>query len=154
MELYKIEELLNKYDEGNTSLKEEQTLREYFTSEDVPAHFQSYKMIFGFSSKARTDSYPKNVQLKSKKFKLAMVGIAASIILAVGIFSTLDMGMGQANIDQQNMASNLGTIEDPEEAYFKAKETLQMVSEVFNNGQEGLTYVEEFDKNKDKYIKQ
>lgn len=152
MEPYKIEELVNKYEEGNTSIKEEQTLRDYFTTGDVPPHLQSYKMIFGFTSKARLESYPGTIKLKSRKFSLAMVGIAASIILAVGIFTTLNMV--QDNTDQQNIATNLGTIEDPEEAYLKAKETLQMVSEVLNNGQEGLTYVEEFDKNKNKYLKQ
>ena len=47
---------------------------------------------------------------------------------------------------------NLGTIEDPEQAYLKTKETLKMIAEVFNDGREDLEYLDEFNKTKDKFI--
>ena len=43
MELNKIEQLLNKYLEGETSLTEEQTLQEFFNSSQVPSHLLSYQ---------------------------------------------------------------------------------------------------------------
>lgn len=152
MELTNIESLLLKYEEGNTSLEEERALKDYFTSEEVPDHLKEYKMIFAFSTKAKKASYSKEVKVDAKKRssynKLAWTGIAASIILAAGLFTT--MNFGKEDLNQEN----LGTIEDPEEAYLKAKETLQIVSQVLNTGQEELTYVVEFDKAKNKYIKQ
>ncbi len=151
MELTNIESLLLKYDEGKTSLEEERVLKKYFSSEKVPDHLKPYKMVFAYTAKAKTESYSREVELKrNNKFfsnKLAWTGIAASVILAVGLFATLNTG--DENLNQEN----LGTIEDPEEAYLKAKETLQIVSEVLNTGQDELTYVVEFDKAKNKYIK-
>lgn len=148
MELTNINALLLKYEEGMTTLEEEKTLQDFFTSQDVPDHLKDYQRIFAFTARAKKDAYKRPVKVKSPKYKLAFVGVAASIILAAGIFTTLDSN--QSNINEQN----LGTIENPEEAYLKTKEALQMVSEVFNTGQQELTYVEEFDKNKNKYLKQ
>lgn len=152
MELTNIESLLSKYEEGKTSLEEEKALKDYFLSGNVPDHLREYRMMFAFTAKAKTASYSKDVvirpQQKFKHNKLAWTGIAASIILAAGIFTTSYFGNDALNQE------NLGTIEDPEEAYLKAKETLQIVSQVLNTGQDELSYVVEFDKAKNKYIKQ
>lgn len=151
MELIKIESLVHKYEEGRTTLEEERSLRDFFASGNVPDHLKSYKAIFVYTTKAKIESYPKEVDVNgfkhSRTKKFAWVGIAAGIILAAGIFTTLNFGNEKLNVQQ------LGTIEDPEEAYLKAKETLQLVSQVLNTGQNELTYVIEFDKAKDKYIK-
>lgn len=147
MELIKIESLLKKYDEGETSLKEEKILKEYFSSEETPDHLKEYRSIFNFSIKEKEISYPKEIKVKSRKKSYAFIGIAASIILAIGIFTY--------QYDEQNQLSynELGTIENPEEAFLKTKEALQMVAEVLNNGQEELQYVEEFNNTTSKYIK-
>lgn len=148
MELNKIEALLAKYEEGNTSLAEEKQLQEFFTTREVPPHLWEYRMIFGYTKKERTAIYTNDIKVSSPRRILAFVGIAASIILAIGAFTSLEMGQ-QQDLSQQN----LGTIEDPEEAYLKTKETLQMVAQVLNNGTEELIYVEEFNNTTNKYIK-
>ena len=38
----KIDELLDKYFEGETSCEEERELRRFFTEEEVPEHLQTY----------------------------------------------------------------------------------------------------------------
>ncbi len=43
-----IEELLNKYFEGETSSEEEQQLRTYFSSGEVPEHLIVYKPLFAY----------------------------------------------------------------------------------------------------------
>ena len=48
MELTKIEELLEKYFEGNSNETEEQVLKSYFLQENVAPHLQKYKALFGF----------------------------------------------------------------------------------------------------------
>ncbi len=45
-----IEELLEKYFEGETSLLEEKQLQDFFQGEDVPAHLESYKAQFNMST--------------------------------------------------------------------------------------------------------
>ena len=148
MELIDIERLLIKYDEGETSLAEEKILKEYFLKNKVPAHLSQYKSLFFFSSSEKNKSSKVEFRVKDKRKKFSLYGIAAAILLALGIF-------GFYNNQQQELEQqNLGTIENPEEAYLKAKETLQLVSEVLNNSKEQLTYVDEFENVTDKYIKE
>ncbi len=150
MELTRIEALLEKYEEGATSLAEEKMLKEYFANGDVPEHLWGYRMIFGFTAKAKKTSYPYKLNVKkragSKRRLYSLFGIAASLALALGVYYY------QENNQPQLMANDYGTIEDPEEAYLKTKETLQMIAEVFNDGKEDLVYIKEFNKTKDKFI--
>lgn len=147
MELNKLESLLKKYDEGNTTLSEEKQLQDYFTSEEIPGHLQDYKIIFAYTSNEKNMTYPGKFQLKSKKTRSFYIGIAASILLAIGIFAW------QYSKQDEMSQHNLGTIEDPEEAYQKTKEALQMVAEVFNTGREDLEYLKEFNETKNKFLK-
>lgn len=149
MELTKIEELLARYEEGQTTLVEERVLKDYFTKEEVPAHLNEYQSLFTYAAKAKTATYDKEVPYKRTKKRFAFVGIAVSIVIAIGLFVALNNNP-VSELEQQQ----LGTIEDPEEAYLKAKETLLLVSGALNFGKEELAYVEEFDKAKDKYIKE
>ena len=41
-----IQSLLDKYMEGTTTLEEEDILHQYFTSSDVPAEWEDYRMLF------------------------------------------------------------------------------------------------------------
>lgn len=148
MESDKIQALLDKYEDGYTSLAEEKLLQDYFSSGNVPAHLQEYRLLFSYTKKERLSSYDQEVKVGTRKRGFAFAGIAASIILAVGLFASLNSG------SEELYQQDLGTIEDPEEAYYKAKETLQMVSSIFNTGTEELAYIEEFDKAKNKYIKE
>lgn len=147
MELDKIETLVGKYEEGDTTLAEEKILQEYFTTAQVPPHLEQYKLLFSYTTRERASTYTGKVELKSKKKRYAFVGIAASILLAVGLFVSVNSGQ------EEFAKQDLGSIEDPEEAYYKAKETLQMVATVLNTGKEDLKYVEEFDKARSRYLK-
>jgi hypothetical protein len=55
-----IEDLLERYFEGNTSAAEEETIRRFFTSGDVPKHLAMYTPLFVFFEneirKAETDN--------------------------------------------------------------------------------------------------
>ena len=46
MELNNIERLLEKYEEGQTTLQEEAQLKHYFTTETVAPHLEVYRTIF------------------------------------------------------------------------------------------------------------
>ena len=92
MELDKIEALLVKYDEGETTLAEEKILQEYFSTAKVPPHLEHYRLLFAYTTRESTSSYSGKVALGSKKRRFAFVGIAARIILAVGICVSINSG--------------------------------------------------------------
>jgi hypothetical protein len=149
MELNELRNLLQKYEEGETSLQEEKDLKMYFSSNEVPEEFIAYKNIFNFSVESRKIEFSKDSRLKSAPTrKWTYAGVAASILIIMSFFFFNDLT--NKKLEDQN----LGTIEDPEQAYLKTKETLQMVADVFSDGREDLKYLNEFNKTKNKFIKE
>ena len=53
MELVKIDYLVEKYFQGETSIAEEKELRSYFSSLDVAPHLEQYKAVFGYFTKQK-----------------------------------------------------------------------------------------------------
>ena len=148
MELNNLRKILQKYEEGETSLKEERDLKEYFSTNEIPEEFVAYKSIFNFNIDAKKIEYKKEILVESvPRKKWALAGIAASILIVMSFLFFNDFTNNKLE-DQ-----NLGTIEDPEQAYLKTKETLQMVANVFSDGKEDLQYLNEFNKTKNKFIK-
>lgn len=86
----RIEELLNKYFEGNTSTEEEKELRSFFSSGDVPPHLLAYKPMFAYfdeeiATVREVDSAPVR---RNKHIVLYLLsGVAAAILLVLGIRS-------------------------------------------------------------------
>lgn len=148
MELEKISVLLKKYEAGKTSLAEEKILREYFSNQQVPEDLKAYQAIFTFSEvqKEKKSTVEANLPKPVKSYKHLWTGIAASIILLVGIFLFQDGS-------NELQGSELGTIQDEEEALIKSMETLKMVSKLMNESKQDLIYLKEFNKTKDKFIK-
>ena len=94
----KIDELLDKYFEGETSCEEERELRRFFTEEEVPEHLQTYRPLFAYlnreatsmaeptEEKSVTTESAKEVPAQRKPFRLyrtfyAVSGIAAGLLL-------------------------------------------------------------------------
>ena len=74
MALNKIEQLLEKYFEGETSIAEEQVLKEYFNTENVAPHLEMHKPLFCYFSDAKTDKMNFTPVLPSKKRKNTILG--------------------------------------------------------------------------------
>ena len=147
MELNNLRNILQKYEDGDTSLQEERDLKKFFSSEEVPEEFIAYKSIFNFNVESRKIEFSKDSQLKfTPKTKWAYAGVAASILIIMSFLFFNELS-NKALEDQ-----NLGTIEDPEQAYLKTKETLKMVADVFSEGRDDLKYLNEFNKTKNKFI--
>lgn len=99
-----IEELLNRFFEGETSNKEEQQLYDFFSRKDIPEHLLRYKPVFNYfesdlkeelielteptewnQSKESTDN-------KTRKYRInILVGIAASLLILL-MLSPLFLG--------------------------------------------------------------
>lgn len=88
MESIKIEKLIEKYLEGNTSLQEETVLKNYFSKEIVAPHFQEYQPLFNYLVSAKEESCSKTISLPSTKSKTnrKWMAIAASVALIVSVF--------------------------------------------------------------------
>lgn len=145
MELSKIEKLLERYDEGKTSLAEEKLLREYFLRNDIPENLRSYQLMFMFSNKQVNEKLPEQPEEKLTNKWYLWTSIAAIFIVAMGVFFFND--------NSRNLNENdLGTITEEEIALEKAKETLAMVSQFMNEGKSDLVYLKEFNNTKNKII--
>ncbi|WP_197027669.1 hypothetical protein [Prevotella sp. 10(H)] len=80
-----IDNILEKYFEGLTSLEEEKTLRQYFRQPEIEERHKMYAPMFNFFSEER-----KEISIEKKKRKIplyAWVSIAASILLLITVKS-------------------------------------------------------------------
>ncbi len=146
MELHNIEKLLERYEEGKTSLAEEKLLRKFFKNEDVPDHWRKQQMIFRFSAEEAEKKLKSTPQIRSGKDWYLKESIAAILIVAMGLFFYYDPA-------KELNENDLGTITEEEVALEKAKETLAMVSQFMNEGKSELIYLKEFNNTTHKIIK-
>ncbi|QXP67838.1 hypothetical protein [Polaribacter sp. AHE13PA] len=89
MELANIEKLVEKYENAETSLQEETTLRNYFTGGNVAPHLQEYEYMFNYFATSKDETYTKTIELepkKSKKRNLKWLSVAASVVLLFSVF--------------------------------------------------------------------
>ncbi|MFV8347502.1 hypothetical protein [Flavobacterium sp. ZB4P13] len=145
MESVKIENLLEKYFQGETSIDEENELRNYFSSLDVAQHLEQYKPIFGYFSLAATHQFTPKIPPQSKKRNVAWISIAASVVVLLGIGT-----YAYYSADVVNKSQDLGTYDDPEEAFRATQKALSLLSDNVNVGIESVQYIQEYQTTKDK----
>lgn len=140
MDCKTIKELLDRYWEGETSLKEEQLLRTYFNSNQVAKELEPFRPLFVYykeqKAKTTTQSFEK---LKRKPVVHRLLPtwftVAASvlILLMAGTFCYVN----QTNSNPSVFATDetlKDTYEDPEKAYKEAKAALFLISKGLNKG--------------------
>ena len=66
MELDKVEKLVEKYFDATTTVAEEESLRDYFSREDIPAHLEQYAPMFQYFAVAKEERYTKKLALTKK----------------------------------------------------------------------------------------
>ena len=149
MEWDKIEIIIEKYFRGETSIDEENELRNYFSSSDVAQHLEQYKPIFGYFSLAKEQKLTQDIPLQSKKRNVAwLLSIAASVVVLLGI------GLyGYFNYDIANQNQKLGTYDDPEVAFRETQRALSMLSNHINTGIGSVQYIQEYDDSKNLIFK-
>jgi hypothetical protein len=145
MEFNKIEVLLEKYFEGETSIAEEVELKNYFSSPNVAPHLEQYQPLFGYFSIAREQKYTQQIPLHSIKRKVAWLSIAASVVILLGIGSYVYFN---ANVAREN--KELGSYDDPEEALAATQKALAMLSNNVNVGVESVQYIQVYENTKNK----
>lgn len=153
MELNKIEILVEKYFQGETSIVEENELRTYFSSLDVAQHLEQYKPMFGYLSLAKKQKLRQEIALypksRDKKRNVAWLSIAASVVVLLGIGTYVFY-----NYDTASEKQDLGTYDDPEVALRQTQKALALLSKHVNVGIESVKYVEEYQDSKELIFKQ
>lgn len=80
---HQIEELLNKFMEGNTTIEEESLLSEYFsTASHIPAEWADYKAMFGYLDRGlEGDLLPESASPTHRKWLwLTSISAAAAVV--------------------------------------------------------------------------
>lgn len=141
MEVHEIERLIEQYLEGNTSLQEEKELKNYFFSQDVPSHLVQYQALFGYYKIAKNETAKEFKFPQKKRNYKKWFGVAASIVF-VSLIAF--MYLQKEELKQEN----LGTFENPEEAFVATHNALQLVANNINSGMENVSYLEEYENTK------
>ncbi|WP_298395024.1 hypothetical protein [Flavobacterium sp.] len=149
MALDRIENLIDKYFEGETSIAEENELKVYFSSTDVAQHLKQYQCIFGYFSQAKEQQFTQEIPLKTKKPTSVMwLSIAASVVVLLGVSMTIFLNNTKAD---QFVACS--PEDNPELALQETEKALALVSEHLNTGIESVSYINEYEQSKNRIFK-
>lgn len=139
-----IEQLIDKYYDGETSLQEEQELKQAFQRDDVPIHLEYEQELFKSIAVEVEETMSKPIQFPSESKKgntrnawLPLVGaIAACLLIVFG--SNLLVSKPVCKTEQALVIINGEPICDSELAKAKTLETLKLVSHKMNSPIEPL----------------
>ncbi|PIQ18657.1 MAG: hypothetical protein COW66_05295 [Flavobacteriaceae bacterium CG18_big_fil_WC_8_21_14_2_50_34_36] len=149
MELQKMEQLIDKYFDGNTSKEEEKQLHQYFKSNQVATHLEVYRSMFAYFSESKKEVFPAEVPLDEvskngmlSKFK-SWYSLAALLIVVIGITFFMQQNSNQLTSEEKEAVA----------AFEKTKEALNYISQQFNESSQQLAYITEFGTSANKIFK-
>lgn len=137
MELSKIEQLLEKYLDAETTLQEEATLKSYFSSGNVAPHLQAYESMFSYFEISKAETSAKPIQLNTKKKNWKWLSVAASIALLVSVY------FGNGYLENQRAKAQ----------YAEVMSTLKMLSTNLNKGNEAMASLYTYENTVNKIFK-
>lgn len=142
----RINELLDKYWEAETSPEEEKELRDYFANGNVAPQHEAFRPLFGYFNQQQNITYtlpdPDAIRKKAeeetkvrglvvyRKYIYAAAAVFALVLASWFIFQNVQL--------KPEPMANVTEIEDPEEAYRVTMAALAMVSGKLNKGTEGI----------------
>ncbi len=132
MESARIEKLLEKYYEAETTLKEEKELKDYFAQSDVPAHLTEHKGMFNYFNDSSLETSSRSIKLSSRTIALRWLSVAAMLVFFVSVFS----------LYQQNEAEK----EEARLAYQETQKALELISKSLNKGAGAIAQLDNFNK--------
>ncbi|NBC07768.1 MAG: hypothetical protein GVY26_11305 [Bacteroidetes bacterium] len=156
-----IRQLLDRYFEGQTSLSEEQQLRRAFQQEDLPEDLHPFRPLFRYFEQERDaqlrpsfeqqlmqqiEDEPDSARtaaLRSLPIQRWAVGIAAAVVLALGLFWLYQPAAFQQQEEVAAIDWSKYEVEDPKEAFKITQSALLQASQELNQGTK--VAAEEFD---------
>ena len=156
MESNRVEALLQKYFDGETSIDEEIELKEYFSSNQVASHLTEHKPLFQHLANAKKQQST-NTEYKFKmnkdqkiikKRNFYWLSIAASMLVLLGVGSYMFYAS-----DNRIENDELGTYDDPKVAFEETQKALSLLSLKVNVGIESVQYIEEYQNTKNRIFR-
>lgn len=152
MDSKRIEELLKKYWECETSLEEEQMLRDYFISDTSAEQFRDASTLFRYfeqqKKKSLHDTFIDDVAIKrlKKNSEGRQVNlIRNSLRIAAGIVVLMTaIWFVRSEIRKTTPAEMIDTYDDPQLAFEETKKALLMISKSFGTAEEQVKKVNLF----------
>lgn len=144
MELVKIENLLEKYFEANTSLEEEKVLQTYFAQAYVAPHLQEYQAMFAYFSENKAEISNQQIQVKptKKTWQLGRLSIAAVLLLLFSVvYTILPKGITESEKREAQMA------------LVETQKAFQLISQNLNKGNNAIAYLKDYEVTKNKIFK-
>lgn len=161
MVLNSIEKLLEKYDNGETTLQEEQQLKNYFSQETVAPHLEVYKSMFQYFLHTHEEQFTKDVPLKPRKTYTLYkwISVAAIAVLMFGIYTQVDNSKSLSDLSDEELYAYNQTMEVFNLVSSKLNQgsesmnALNMVSSNFDKGADNIAYISEFSRTTNKFLK-
>ncbi len=154
----KIELLLDKYWEGETSISEENCLKDYFNQDEIATHLTYIQPYFkalhvddlptlpaAFEENILTSlpKIPTSSTVEHEGYRWPNIfKMAAALTLILAVIYVFQMQLNTTKPDQVKEVK-LGTFNDPVEAYDQVKKSLLLISSKMNKGK---TYVNDLSK--------
>jgi hypothetical protein len=143
MDSKKIEELLNKYWNCETSLEEEQQLREYFKGAQIPTQFQEAAPLFQYFEASKKKSLDeqgfdegiiKKIGQPRKGKIIRMVYNTMRIAAGIGVL-VMAVWFVRKEVRTDADQAVVDTYEDPRMAFEETKKALMMISKSFGTAE-------------------
>ena len=139
MESNRIDQLLVKYLDAETTLKEEALLQDYFQNSNVAPHLEEYRALFGYFAESKTERYTKAIQLNTEKKNLKWLSVAASVVLLFSVYT------GYQNNQERKEAQI---------AFKSTQKAFQLLSKNMNKGTAAMAYLGAYETTTNKIFKQ
>lgn len=160
MDSEKLEELIKKYWDCETSLEEEQQLREYFCGENIPEPWRETAALFRYfdeqKSKTVEPRFDETVVNRIKALPRKREGkvvkwVSASLRIAAGVAVLLAaIYFVRQELRKDQVLAAEDTFDDPQEAFEETKKALLMISKGFGRAEQQVKKINMFNEAQEK----
>ena len=132
----RIEKLIEKYENAETTLQEEQELKAYFALDKVAPHLQSYQPLFNYFSQTRDEQFTGDLPLKTEKkyFAYRWISVAAVVVVLLGL--TLSNPFAKAERTYAELSF------EEKQQYDEAMLAFNLLGANFKKGTDNLTAID------------
>jgi hypothetical protein len=149
MDIRQIKILLDKYNRAETTLDEEQMLREYFSGQsEIPAELQPDRSAFRYYDSMRKMTVQKpglekklEALIDKEQGRKPVLLINRQALRWIAAAAMVIFISTTVLIVNKSRKPDLGTYDDPEMAYLEAQRTLLYISKTLNHGTKELSNI-------------
>lgn len=138
-----LDKLLVKYEDGRTSLKEEQAIKKHFAKCSDKTEDSYYQRIFSLYKLEQEKEIPELEKPGKPESKLKWLKVAATIIVIIAGTFFYQRYQSQQQLKQQQA----------QEVFNQTKEVLNLVANKFQQGKSNLILLKNINETKNQYIK-